>query len=138
MMMEVTFEQLCDYIELNILHSEAFDSASDTQKQKAFNQAKITLLELRNETLTIVDLSEQVLWLFRLNEYTQMAEVGITGSNIDGISYTAQQQDNRIAKSIVDRHGLAKKRRKAARIAVNEQDSSFVNFNSRRTYRGWY
>lgn len=112
-------EQVTQYIEESILHSKLFDNASDQQKNKAVNQAISTLLRYlpavykSRESLPVEDVVEQVLWLLKLDDMMQRAEMGATMITVEGVQVQLKDMDRTIAPSILNLYGIkdTKKRR---------------------------
>ena len=111
-------EQVTQYIADNVLHSKLFDVATESQKTKAINQASITLLRYLpdvykdEESLPVEDVAEQVLWLLKLDDSIQRAELGATGVSVDGISVQYREMDRTIAPNILNLYGIKDTRRK--------------------------
>lgn len=111
-------EQVTQYIEENILHSSLFDNASDQQKIKAVNQAMNTLLRylpavyMSRESLPVEDVAEQVLWLLKLDDMMQRAEMGATMITVEGIQVQIRDMDRTIAPSILNLHGIKDSRKR--------------------------
>lgn len=81
------------YFDTYVLHSEAWDEADDTMRIKALNQAERDLYEyfaddFDAETNPLPDeaIYEQALWLLRIDEALQKAEMGVTNLTVEGIS----------------------------------------------------
>jgi len=81
------------YFDTYVLHSEAWDEADDTMRTKALNQAERDLYEyfaddFDAETNPLPDeaIYEQALWLLRIDDALQKAEMGVTNLTVEGIS----------------------------------------------------
>lgn len=111
-------EQVTLYIEENILHSKLFDSASTSQKNKAVNQAINTLLRYlpavykSRETLPVEDVAEQVLWLLKLDDTMQRADMGATMITVDGIQVMLKDMDRTITPAILNLYGIRDTRKR--------------------------
>lgn len=111
-------EQVTQYIQENILHSKVFDEATETQKNKAVNQAVHTLLRhlpdvyKGRESLPVEDVSEQVLWLLKIDDSLQRAEMGATMITVDGVSVQMREMDRTIAPSILNLYGIRDTRKR--------------------------
>jgi hypothetical protein len=111
-------EQVTQYIQENILHSKLFDTATPEQRNKAVNQAINTLLRYLPdvykdvESLPVEDVAEQVLWLLKIDDSIQRAEMGATMITVDGIQIQISQMDRTIAPSILNLYGYKDTRRR--------------------------
>lgn len=83
------------YFNENVLHSEPWDKANDTTKQKALNNAEIVLYREFRDLYDVNDpdnqipveaIYEQALWMLRQDDTIQKAEMGVTGISVSGIS----------------------------------------------------
>lgn len=105
--------EVANYIDENILHSEVYDRANDKQKTKAFNQAVNTLSEhIKPDELTLKDVAEQVIFLFKLDSTIQRAELGVTYVMVDGVQITMTDADRTLAPSIMNRHRIISTRKR--------------------------
>lgn len=99
--------EVTEYIDTNILHSELYDTATGERRTKAVNQAVLTLQDhIPEEDLTIRDVAEQVLFLFKLDSTIQRAELGVNYVMVDGVQLTISEKDRTLAPSIMKRHGI--------------------------------
>lgn len=111
-------EQVTLYIEENILHSKVFDIATPVQKNKAVNQAVNTLLRYLpavykdREALPVEDVSEQVLWLLKLDDMMLRAEMGASMITVDGVQVQIREMDRTIAPAILNMYGIRDTRRR--------------------------
>lgn len=109
-----TVSEIETYVDSNILHSAPFDKATATDREKAVNQATLTLQEQLNvEDVAIRDVAEQAVYLFKLDNTLQRAELGVESVSIDGISISMADIDRTLAPTIKNRYGISttKKRR---------------------------
>ncbi|MBA4542893.1 hypothetical protein H1164_08260 [Thermoactinomyces daqus] len=83
------------YFDENVLHSQPWDQADDTVKQKALNNAEIVLYrEFRGlydisnpvNQIPLPAIYEQALWMLRQDDTILKAEMGVTGIGVSGIS----------------------------------------------------
>ncbi|MGG4390482.1 hypothetical protein ABEU97_20320 [Priestia megaterium] len=111
-------EQVSAYISDNILHSKLFDNATAEQKNKAVNQAMNTLLRYLpdvykdRESLPVEDVTEQVLWLLKLDDSMQRAEMGAIMITVDGVSVQMKEMDRTIAPAILNLYGIRDTRKR--------------------------
>lgn len=107
------------FVTNNILHSELFDNADQTKKKKAVNQSKNILMEQLNTAendLSVQDVSEQAIFLLKIDSTIQRAELGVSQVSVDGISISFRDVDRTLAPSVRNRYGIVdtKKRRVGA------------------------
>lgn len=118
MIIMATVETVTEYVDENVYHSKLYDSASDAQRAKAINQAKITLCRYMPkvydsmDAVPMADLVDQVLWLLRIDDSLQRAEMGTTSIDIDGMSIKMNEMDRTIAPSILKIHGVTDVRKR--------------------------
>lgn len=111
-------DQVSLYVEENILHSKLFDNATPSQKNKAVNQAMNTLLRYlpavykSRESLPVEDVAEQVLWLLKMDDTMQRAEMGTTMISVDGMQVMVKEMDRTIAPAIMNLYGIRDTRRR--------------------------
>lgn len=98
-------EEVYDYIDENILHSDPYDEADDKKKSKAVNQA-VNTLEDHVDDVTLQDVAEQVVFLFKIDSSLQRAELGVNFFTVDGVQMTIQNKDRTLAPSIMKRHEI--------------------------------
>lgn len=106
-------EQVHAYIETNILHSDVYDRADEKQRSKAFNQATLTLSDfIKEDDITLRDVAEQVVFIFKLDGTIQRAELGVNYVMVDGIQITLTSAERTIAPSIMRRHDIVSTRKR--------------------------
>lgn len=111
-------EQVTQYIQDNILHSKVFDNATETQKNKAVNQAINTLLRYLpdvykdRESLPVEDVAEQVLWLLKIDDSMQRADLGASMITVDGIQIQIREMDRTISPAILNLYGIRDTRKR--------------------------
>lgn len=111
-------ELVTQYINENILHSKVFDQATPEMKNKAVNQAVNTLLRYLpdvyrdRESIPVEDVAEQVLWLLKIDDSIQRAEMGATMITVDGIQVQISQMDRTIAPAILNLYGFRDSRKR--------------------------
>lgn len=107
-----TVDLVVSYIDENVLHSKLFDTATDVDRKKAVNQASNTLIRYMSDTyeskeaIPVEDIAEQVLWLLRIDDSLQRAEMGTTSIDIDGMSINMTEMDRTIAPNLLKLYGV--------------------------------
>lgn len=95
-----------DFIAENILHSGVWDSATAEQKKKAVNQSERTLKRLFPRIYTgeipVEHLAEQSIWILKIDDMVQRAEMGATNISVDGISISYSQKDRSVCPFIME------------------------------------
>lgn len=100
-----------DYIARNIIQSDLWDLASDEVKIKAVGMALEQLYNVVSDAFTTVDLhynihvlppepkvvAYQALWLLRIDDTFQRAEMGTTSVWVDGTMITLKEKDYSIS-----------------------------------------
>src|SRR5699024_4207393 len=100
------------FIDEHILHSEVFDNATEKQKKKAFNQSLMTLPDfIKEENITVRDVTVQMMCLFKLDATIQRADLGVTCITVDGVQMTIDDSERVLAPSIMRRHNITTTRR---------------------------
>jgi DNA integrity scanning protein DisA with diadenylate cyclase activity len=106
-----TVAEVTQYIADNVLHSKLYDSATPEVQQKAVNQAINTLVKYMSdvykdvESLPIDELAEQVLWLLKMDDSMQRAEMGALMITVDGIQIQLKEMDRTISPKLLALHG---------------------------------
>lgn len=106
-----TVAEVTQYITENVLHSKLFDSATPEIKQKAINQASHTLFKYMAdvyksvELLPVDDVAEQVLWLLKMDDSMQRAEMGAMMITVDGIQIQLRDMDRTISPKLMALYG---------------------------------
>ncbi len=103
-------EQVSLFIAENVYHSDVYDRATDVQRQKAINSAKRTLQRVLphfySEQVPIEAIAEQAIWLMRIDDTMQRAEMGVTSISIDGISLAISEKNRSIAPIVLELNGI--------------------------------
>ena len=112
---QVTITDAQAYFDTYVLHSEPWDEADDIRKTKALNQAEKDLYEyftdydindpekqLPNEAIF-----EQALWLLRIDDAIQKAEMGVKNVNVEGISITVNSPPPKIGPRVLQKIAYA-------------------------------
>lgn len=116
--MAVTVADVTTYIDDNVLHSKLYDSATPEVQQKAVNQAISTLERYMpdvyndRESIPVEDVVEQVLWLLKMDDSMQRAEMGAIMITVDGIQVQLKDMDRTIAPKILALYGKSGIRKK--------------------------
>ena len=102
----VNVSNVNSFINENILHSNVWDNASEVQKSKAVNQSIRTLEKYFKDRykgeVPVDHVAEQCIWILKIDDMFQRAELGATQISIDGISISFQQIDRTICPYILD------------------------------------
>jgi len=138
-------EAVTAYINENVLHSKLYDQSDDVTKLKVVNQASNTLVkylpDVYNsvEEIPLDELSEQVLWLLKMDDSMQRAEMGAIMITVDGVTIQLRDMDRTISPKILSLHGrTSTRKRKVASYSIPLQDTSRVgNVNYKQNYGRW-
>lgn len=99
-------QEVDSFIRDNILHSGVWDSAEEVQRTKAVNQAERTLKRyfprVYANVVPVEHLAHQVIWLLKIDDTIQRAELGATYISVDGISITYSQKDRSLCPFIME------------------------------------
>lgn len=119
------------FIQENVLHSEVWDKATEVQKQKAINQTVRTLKryfpKAYENDIPAEHIAEQCLWLLKIDDMIQRAELGATYISVDGISITYSQKDRSLCPFLMEYFNLSENwnlRRRVARYSTYLWDSN--------------
>jgi len=132
--MSLTIEDLTSYIDENVYHSKLYDNESNENKEKAMNQAMNTLVVYMNdvfpskEDIPIDDLSQQVLWLLKIDDSFQRAEMGVTSISIDGTSIQFREMDRSISPFVLRKHNKS---------TIRKVKSGMYHLPESDTFRLW-
>lgn len=108
-----TFEDVTAYITENIYHSSVWDEADETNRQKAVSNSIETLLTylpkyFTNEAdIPINVLSQQTIWLMRIDDTFLRAGMGVTYIQMSGIMLNISDKDRSIAPYVLDYLGIS-------------------------------
>ena len=123
-------KDVSDFIAENILHSGVWDSATDTQKQKAVNQANRTLKRLFPKVylseVPVEHIAEQCIWILKIDDMVQRAEMGATYISVDGVSISYSNKDRSVCPFVMQELNLSEgwnSRRKVGRYSTHMGDS---------------
>lgn len=106
-----TVSTVWDFINANVLHSEAWDKTDPTQKSKAVNNASRVLKrmfpKIYKETIPVEHLAEQCIWMLRVDDMFQKSELGATYIQCDGIAINLAEKDRTLAPFIMQVNGVS-------------------------------
>lgn len=114
----ITVSDVTAFISENVLHSKLYDTASEETKQKAINQAINTLCKYMSdvykdrELIPLDELAEQVLWLLKMDDSMQRAEMGAMMITVDGIQVQLNDMDRTVSPKLLSLHGITSLRRR--------------------------
>lgn len=114
----ITLADVTEFITDNVLHSKLYDSATPQVQQKAVNQAINTLDKYLSdvykdrENIPVDDVAEQVLWLLKMDDSMQRAEMGTLMISVDGMQIQLKEMDRTIAPNILTLYGKATLRKR--------------------------
>jgi hypothetical protein len=135
-------ELVTAYINENVLHSKVFDNATDSMKLKAVNQASNTLVKYMSDVYISVDeipideLSEQVLWILKVDDSIQRAEMGALMITVDGVSIQIKDMERIISPNILALYGKSSvKKRRVGSYDIPTTDTNRVGNIDYRDYR---
>lgn len=98
-------QEVNQYIDENVLHSKLWDVATDKVKTKAINNAqRILRMMLPNyytDSIPVEHIAEQSLWMLKIDDSLQRAELGVTYIQIDGVAMNITDKDRSIAPYIM-------------------------------------
>lgn len=119
-------EEVTAFVDEYVLHSELYDKATDVQKAKAVKQSILTLEDhLTKDNITLRDVAEQAVFLFKLDSTIQRAELGVNYVMVDGVQLTIKEKDRTLAPSIMKRYGISSTaKRRVGRYHVGLQHSN--------------
>lgn len=100
-----------EFIKDNILHSKLYDVATSETRVKAVNQAVNTLFTQLSiyeskELIPVADVSEQVMWLLKMDDTMQRAEMGVNSISVDGVSISFAEMNRTIAPNVLNKYGI--------------------------------
>jgi len=131
----VTVDEITLYVDENIVHSKLYDSATPEIRNKAVNQSINTLYRymadtfISKESIAVEDVTEQVIWLLRIDDSMQRAEMGTTSINIDGMQIQMSQMDRTIAPNLLKLYGVSDIRRRKVGSYVSAKQDTFRRGN---------
>lgn len=128
------FEEVKTFIDEEIYQSKVWDKAEPRYQQKAIRHAERTLKRLLpniyGEGVPVEHLAEQTVWLMKIDDTFQRAELGATNITLDGMSISIKDKDRSLAPFIFEVNNLSPdsvtgglSRRKVARYKTSMRDS---------------
>ena len=112
-------QEVKEHIELNVFHSQLWDSLDSDNRTKVVNQASNQLYNhygrynVDENPLPIPAIVEQVLWVLMIDDSMKRADMGVTSINVSGMTLNVSQRDRSIAPEVlvmlgrrVGRYGL--------------------------------
>lgn len=118
------YEDVKSYIENNILHSDAFDSATETTQKKAVNNAEAVLLSIykrfnENNPLPVAAVAYQAIYLLSKDDSALRADNGAFYVGFNGVSMTYAQNNRTVSPDVIRILG-----RRTGRYAVYHSDTN--------------
>lgn len=122
------FGTVAKFIDDNILQSTLWDACTEEVQKKAVNNAKLTLKTLLADIykgqaeIPVDDVAQQVIFLLKIDDSFQRAELGVVQMSIDGMTLIFRDRDYTLAPFISGKYGLAVvngKRRRTASYRVD-------------------
>lgn len=125
----VTVEQVTQFVDENVLQSELYDTATETVRNKAVKNAERSLrrsltVYRDKDTLPVEDVAEQAIWLLKMDDTMQRAELGATSISMSGVSISFNDKDRSVAPAVLSKYGLrTAKRPKVGSYVVPNRDT---------------
>lgn len=101
------------YITNSVLHSNQWDVASEKIKQKAVNNSIAKLKQIlkpeiaKGYELEIEDVALQAVWMLKVDDSFQRAEMGATYIAVDGIMMMFSFKDNTLSPDVARKFGIS-------------------------------
>lgn len=139
------FDQVKKYIDENILQSTLWDAADDKIRGKAVNNAEESLQRLLPdvyedvEEIPVDDLAQQAIFLLKIDDSFQRAELGVVQMSIDGMTLIFRDRDYTIAPYISGKYNITVVNGRRRRTGSYRIDGNFsyripVDNSKRRTW----
>lgn len=136
------FQEVSNFIDANILQSQLWDAATPEYRSKAVNNAELNLKTLLadvyagQESIPVDDIAQQAIFLMKIDDSFQRAELGVVQMSIDGMTLIFRDRDYTIAPYISGKYGITVvngKRRRTASYNVDPYTSYRIPLdNSKR------
>lgn len=136
------FQEVSNFIDANILQSQLWDAATPEYRSKAVNNAELNLKTLLadvyvgTESIPVDDIAQQAIFLMKIDDSFQRAELGVVQMSIDGMTLIFRDRDYTIAPYISGKYGITVvngKRRRTASYNVDPYTSYRIPLdNSKR------
>ena len=131
--MIIVFNQVKTFIDEEIYQSKVWDRADEKSQKKAIRQAERTLKRLLpaiySEGVPVEHLAEQTIWLMKIDDTFQRAELGATNITLDGMSISIKDKDRSLSPLIFEVNSLSPdsvtgglSKRKVARYSTSIYD----------------
>lgn len=103
---------VAEYVNTHIIQSHVWDNADHKLRTKAINRAYSMLVNIvfkgiPIETLPVELLAEQAVWLLKIDDSIERAEMGMKNIWVDGTMLTITERDNSICPIIYKLLGIA-------------------------------
>lgn len=102
--------EVAKFIDENIYHSKLWDNADSKERLKAVNNSERILKRLLSryidKEVPVEYLSEQAVYLMRLDDTFLRAELGATNITLDGMSVSIKDKDRSISPAVLDSLGI--------------------------------
>lgn len=109
----ITVKEAAEFIDENVLHSELWDKADVKRRTKAVNNAARVLLNIlpdklsAKEDLEVEDVATQAVWMLKIDDSFQRAEMGVQQMTVDGVTILFRNKDNTVAPEIASKYGIS-------------------------------
>lgn len=106
------FNLVSQYIEDTVIQSFVWDNADIKLRKKAVRRAELTLRNILfdvfgTEEIPVEILGEQAVWILKLDDTIERAELGMKNVWVDGTMITVSDKDNSICPLIYKMLGIA-------------------------------
>lgn len=137
------FDEVKQFIDENILQSTLWDAASTEVKTKAVNNAALNLKTLLadvyegQENIPVDDIAQQAIFLLKIDDSFQRAELGVIQMSIDGMTLIFRDRDYTIAPYVSGKYGITVvngKRRRTASYRVDPATSYRIPIDNSRKH----
>lgn len=122
------FKEVKEFIDENILQSTLWDASSEVVQKKAVNNAELNLKTLIPDmykgldSIPVDDLAQQAIFLLKIDDSFQRAELGVVQMSIDGMTLIFRDRDYTISPYVSGKYGITVvngKRRRTASYTVD-------------------
>jgi hypothetical protein len=100
------FEEVKNYINTKIFHSQNFDKLDDVRKEKAIENAEEMLYLMykaydpETNPLPISAIAYQTIWITNKNSAIIQADLGVSSQSIEGMTQTFNKTDRTVAPEV--------------------------------------
>lgn len=97
------YEEVKNFIETNIFHSELWDALDESRKAKAVNNAERNLRNYYGEAKELPSeaIAYQTLWILQIDDSIRRAEQGVTSVSVAGMSISLLTIDRSVAPEVL-------------------------------------